>query len=117
MSIKHSNDHSIPYYHWWPRKDRTEWLQYSFEKPETVSSVKVYWFDDRPHGGCRIPDAWQILYDSGNGWKPVEIKGEYSVTRDDWDVVEFDPVITSALKLEVQLSEEFSSGVYEWEVW
>jgi len=117
MPVQHSNDHSVPYYHWWPRKDQTEWLQYTFDQPETVSRVRVYWFDDRPHGGCRIPDSWQVLYESGDGWKPVKVKGEYTITKDDWDEIEFEPVTTSALKLEVTLSKEFSSGIYEWEVW
>jgi hypothetical protein len=117
MRIEHSNDQTIPYYHWWPRKDQKEWLQYSFEKPETVSSVRVYWFDDRPDGGCRIPDSWQIFYKSENGWTPVQVQEKYTVTKDDWDEVEFKPVTTEGLKLEVQLSKEFSSGIYEWEVW
>jgi DUF1680 family protein len=46
-----SNDHSVPYYHWWPHKDQWEWIEYDFEKPETVSKTKVYWFDDGPDGG------------------------------------------------------------------
>jgi len=117
MPVKHSNDHSVPYYHWWPGKDQTEWLQYTFDQQETVSRVRVYWFDDRPHGGCRIPDSWQVLYESGNGWKPVKVKGEYTITKDAWDEIEFEPVTTSALKLEVTLNKEFSSGIYEWEVW
>jgi hypothetical protein len=117
MDIKHSNDHSIPYYHWWPGKDQTEWLQYEFEKEETISSVRVYWFDDRPHGGCRIPDSWEIFYKSGEGWIPVKAKAEYSITKDGWDEIEFESVTTNALKLQVQLSKEFSSGIYEWEVW
>ncbi|MCK4343865.1 MAG: glycoside hydrolase family 127 protein [Bacteroidales bacterium] len=117
MSIKHSNDRSIPYYHWWPRKDQMEWLQYTFEKPETVSGVKVYWFDDRPNGGCRIPASWEVFYDSGNGWKPVQVNGEYTFTKDDWDEIEFEAVTTGALRLQVKLSKEFSSGIYEWEVW
>jgi hypothetical protein len=117
MPIKHSNDHSIPYYHWWPRNNQLEWLQYDFEKPETIAHTKVYWFDDRPDGGCRIPDSWKVLYKDGDLWKPVKLKGEYAIKINDWDEVEFEPVQTTALKLQVQLSKEFSSGIYEWEVW
>jgi len=117
MPVQHSNDHSIPYYHWWPRKDRTEWLQYSFEKAERVSHVKIYWFDDRPHGGCRIPDSWEVQYESEGSWKPVVTKSAYTITRDDWDELTFEPVTTRALKLVVRLSEEYSGGIYEWEVW
>ncbi|MBN1926255.1 MAG: glycoside hydrolase family 127 protein [Prolixibacteraceae bacterium] len=109
-----SNDHTWPFYHWWPQNNSCEWVQYDFEKPETVSTVKVYWFDDGPWGGCRIPDAWEIQYKSGNEWKPVEAKTEYTVTKDSWDVVEFLPVKTSSVRMKVKLSKEFSSGIHEW---
>jgi len=50
-----------------------EWVQYDFSKPTTVSSVKVYWFDDTGQGECRIPESWQVLYRAGHSWKPVAI--------------------------------------------
>ncbi len=111
---ENSNDHSIQYYHWWPDKDQWEWIEYDFEKPENISKTKVYWFDDRPDGGCRIPDEWEILYLSDNIWKPVRAKTKYTVTRDGWDSLQFVPVRTSALKLKVKLNKDFSSGLYEW---
>jgi hypothetical protein len=113
---ENSNDHSIQYYHWWPDKDRWEWIEYDFEKPEKISKTKVYWFDDRPDGGCRIPDEWEILYLSDNIWKPVRAKTKYTVTRDGWDSLQFVPVKTVALKLKVKLNKDFSGGLYEWTV-
>ena len=67
-----SNDHSVSYYHWWPDKDKWEWVEYDFEKPETISKTKVYWYDDGPEGGCRIPDSWEILSLTGNMWESVK---------------------------------------------
>lgn len=109
-----SNDRSVTYYHWWPDKDQWAYVQYDFEKPETVSKSKVYWFDDRPDGGCRIPDEWELQYKTGNSWKPVKVNSGYPVTKDSWDSVDFEPVRTSAVKLRVKLNKEFSSGIYEW---
>jgi DUF1680 family protein len=109
-----SNDNSVSYYHWWPDKDQWEWIQYDFEVPEKVSKTKVFWFDDGPHGGCRIPDAWEILYLSENIWKPVRAKTKYTITRNGWDSLQFAPVKTSALKLKVKLNKDFSAGLYEW---
>jgi DUF1680 family protein len=111
-----SNDHSYPYYHWWPDKNQWEWVQYDFEKPETISKTKVYWFDDGPDGGCRTPDEWELLYKSGSTWKPVKIKTPYKVTKDTWDILSFEPVKTSALKLRVKLNKDFASGIHEWVV-
>lgn len=121
---KNSNDHSESYYHWWPDKDQWVYLQYDFEKPETISKTKVYWFDDGPDGGCRIPDEWEIQYKAGNTWKPVKIVVEkglrpfsgYPLTKDGWDSVEFEPVKASAVKVRIKLNKEFSAGIYEWVV-
>ena len=109
-----SNDHSVSYYHWWPDKDKWEWVEYDFEKPETISKTKVYWFDDGPGGGCRVPDEWEILYLNGNIWEPVKAKTSYKVTKDGWDSLAFKPVKASAVKIKVKLNKDFASGIYEW---
>ena len=109
-----SNDHSVLYYHWWPEKDKMEWVEYDFNKPEVVSKTKVYWFDDGPEGGCRIPDSWEILYLNGNIWEPVRAKIPYKVTKDGWDSLLFKPVKTTAVKIKVKLNKDFASGIYEW---
>ena len=109
-----SNDHDVMYFHWWPKKDTTEWIQYDFSEKTKVSECSVYWFDDGPGGGCRIPKSWRILYKSGNKWMPVKTAGKYPITKDKLDAIEFKPVTTTALRLEVNLPKEFASGVYEW---
>jgi DUF1680 family protein len=109
-----SNDHSVSYYHWWPEKDKWEWVEYNFEKPETISKTKVYWFDDGPDGGCRIPDEWEILYLNGNVWQPVKPLIPYKVTKNGWDSLIFKPVKATAVKIKVKLNKDFASGIYEW---
>jgi uncharacterized protein len=109
-----SNDHSVSYYQWWPDKDKMEWIEYDFEKPEIVSKTKVYWFDDGPEGGCRIPDSWEILYLNGNIWESVSSKSAYTVTRNGWDSLSFSPVRASAIKIKIKLNKNYSSGIYEW---
>ena len=61
------NDRSVPYYHWWPKEGTTEWLAYEFEKPAEVSSASVFWYDDGPWGGCRVPASWIIYYKDASG--------------------------------------------------
>ena len=92
------------------------WVQYDFEKTETVKRVEVYWFDDSPHGGCRIPASWELEYKSGSSWLPVSNPDEYTVTKDGYDVVKFKPVKTKALRLNVTLQENWSGGILEWKV-
>ncbi len=113
---KDSNDQSIPRFTWWARKGSREWVQYNFPEPRQVSGVEVYWFDDRPRGGCRVPHSWEVLYRDGRQWKPVEGAGAYGVERDRYNKVTFEPVKTSGLRLAVRLQENYSSGVLSWKV-
>jgi DUF1680 family protein len=116
LEPRNSDDHSIPYFHWWPKKNSLEWVQYEFKKPEKVSSVRVYWFDDRPYGGCRVPASWRVLYKDGAEWKPVANKDPYVVEKDKFTRVTFEPLETSALRLEVQLPKDSASGIHEFSV-
>ena len=110
-----SNDRSVIYYHWWPEKDTTHWIQYDFEKPTEISASKIYWFDDGPFGGCRIPASWKLIYKTDSGeWKAVETEVEYPIIKDKLNSIQFKKVITPAVKLEVQLSGDNSAGIYEW---
>jgi hypothetical protein len=109
-----SKDNTVPYFHWWPKKNSTEWVAYTFDTALTVSSCKVYWYDDGPWGGCRIPAAWKIYYQKDGQWVPVKNTTAYEIAKDKYNLVSFEPVITTALKLEVQLPVDNASGIHEW---
>ena len=112
-----ADDRSVSYYHWWPKKGTTEWLTYELPKPAKVSSSTVYWFDDEPWGGCRVPSAWTLFYRDPKGeWLPVEVRNTYGLKKGEPNTVEFVPVQTSAVKLEVVLPADNSAGLFEWEV-
>jgi hypothetical protein len=114
---KDENDRSIPYYHWWPKEGTTEWISYDFTAEKEVSRSTVYWFDDSPWGGCRVPQSWKVLYKNINGeWTQVENTNPYGTEKGVANQVSFKPVTTRALKLEVKLPEKNASGIYEWEV-
>jgi hypothetical protein len=111
-----SSDRSRPYLHWWPHKATTEWVQYDFAEAAEVSRVGVYWFDDMDRGECRVPESWKILFLKGDQWVPVSHEDSYGVTKDDYNWIAFEPVRTSALRLEIQSQNDFSSGILEWKV-
>jgi len=112
-----ASDRSVPYTHWWPAKNTTEWLSYDFKQAETVSTSTVYWFDDGPWGGCRVPKAWKLYYKTESGdWAEVKNPTEYGVGKGMANIVNFDPVKTTAMKLEIVQPAEFSCGVFEWSV-
>lgn len=105
-----------PYFDWWPRRGGTEWVEYAFAEPSTVSRAEVYWFDDTGRGSVRVPASWRILYKDGDVWTPVETADAYGVARDRYNAVTFKPVTTSGLRLEITAQKEWAVGVQEWKV-
>lgn len=111
-----SKDTNFPYLHWWPAKDTKEFIQYDFDVAQTVSESKIYWYDDSPWGGCRIPVSYKLLYKRGDQWLPVEATSPYEISKDKFNLLHFKPVNTTALRMEIQLPKEHATGVHEWAV-
>jgi DUF1680 family protein len=111
-----SSSDPASYYDWWPKKGSTEWVEYAFEKPATVSQSELYWFDDTGHGEVRVPASWRLMYKDGTDWKPVETTDAYGITKDRYNTVRFKPVNTTGLRLEVVMQPGWSAGIEEWRV-
>lgn len=107
-----SNDHNLPFFHWWPHSNQTEWISYTFDKPYTISKSRIFWFSDG--GGCKAPLRWRLYYDKDGKWEPVENKNEYGIQLNIINTTDFEPVTTTAVKIEVDLPEDCASGVHEW---
>jgi len=113
---KSSRDNSDIYFHWWPKKGTSEWVEYAFEKSATVSETEIYWFDDTGRGECRTPASWRLLYKDGETWKPVETSEPFGVEKDRFNKLTFKPVTTTGLRLEVTMQPNWSTGIQEWKV-
>ncbi|MDD5508235.1 MAG: glycoside hydrolase family 127 protein [Bacteroidales bacterium] len=113
-----SRDTDKYFFYWWLKKGTTEWVQYDFDRPYTVSEVRVYWllFDHYDYV-CRPPAEWKILYQKGSEWLPVINRDPYGREVDEYAKVSFDPVTTKALRLEAQLQKDHSAGILEWKVY
>ncbi len=111
-----SHDGSIPRFTWWNHRGTAEWVEWGFPTRRRVSSTSVYWFDDRPGGGCRVPRSWRVLYRVGERWLPVNGAAEAGTQPDGYNRVNFAPVDAEGLKLEVQLQPDSSAGILEWKV-
>ena len=112
-----SDDESIPRFTWWDHRGTKEWVQYDFDKSTRVSAVEIYWFDERRlKRHCRVPQSWRLLYKDGAGWKPVANPSAYGAAMDRYNRVTFDPVRTTALRIEVQLQPDWSCGILQWKV-
>jgi len=111
------NDFRVRHMDFWSRSPNPEeWVQYNFERAMKVSSVSVYWWDDRDNrGGCRVPDSWRLMYKDGDAWKPVQNLEPYGCERNQYNTVKFKPVATKALRIEIKQGTN-ASGVSEWKV-
>ena len=84
---------------------------------QTLSRSTVYWYDDAPWGGCRVPEWWKLYYkNSANQWVEVESASQYGTEKGVGNEVIFAPVTTQEMKLEVKLPAGNASGLFEWEV-
>ena len=113
---KSSQDNNIPRFTWWSHKGSKEWVQYTFESKTRVGGTAVYWFDDSPQGGCRPPVKWELQYLNGDEWIDVKNTSPYKTDLNQYNVVAFEPVFTSAVRLAVRLQRDFSGGILEWKI-
>ncbi len=116
LEPKNSNDQSIPFFHWWPKKGTQEWVQYDFDGQKTISGMEIYWFDDTGVGECRVPKSWRCLYKSGDQWKPLPDVSSYPVEKDRFNKITFQPIETDGVRIEIQLLPDYSTGIFEWKV-
>ena len=111
------DDRSIPYTHWWPKNNSTEWLAYEFKEATEISTSTVYWYDDQPWQGCKVPDSWKLYYKNDKGeWAEVGHPSGYPTDKGLPCTVTFDPVKTTSVKLELVQPVDKSCGVFEWSV-
>jgi hypothetical protein len=126
LIIPYNQNIPISNYYRWPMNDTTQWVQYLFKEPETLSSAKAYWYDnepsrmttwydDNPWTCCRVPESWELFYlDTKNEWQPVKALNEYGTKRDVYNEVNFEQVSTSSIRMVVKRHETCASGLQEW---
>ncbi|MBZ5618341.1 MAG: glycoside hydrolase family 127 protein [Acidobacteriia bacterium] len=93
-----SADESHLYFRIRPGPGERAWVEYEFKRPAKVSSAEVYWLNDKRF--CRLPASWRIVYKDGDYWLPVRAAGAYGIEKDRFNTVTFDPVTTTAVRLE-----------------
>lgn len=115
MEPQSSADESLPYFHWWLSKGEKESVQIDFEKPQEVSELSIYWFDDTGIGECRVPQSWKVYYKEGNDWRAVYPTNvhPYLTKKDKYNNVEFETVKTPSVKIEIQSQKDFAGGIHE----
>lgn len=113
--ITKSNIHPGSLCHFWPHKGGEEWIQYTWKTPQVITGSRHYWFDDTGYGECRLPESYVIQVLDGGEWKTVSAK-EFSNKLDDWLTVKFEPVKTTAIRLQIKQKAGFATGIHEWKI-
>ena len=104
-----SLDGSAAYLRLRPQEGSTAWVECALQGTERISSVEVYWKDNREF--CLPPKSWRLLYLQGKAWKPVPGAGTFGIAKDKFDAVTFDPVSTAGLRFEIELAgKSFKKG-------
>jgi hypothetical protein len=111
-----SYDQNMPRLTFWSDVSTAEWVQYDYAQPITTSSTSVYWYDDTGYGSTRVPQSWQLMYLDDGVWTPVPGASAYGTTVNAWNTVTFDPVQTTAVRMNVLLQPNVSAGILEWQV-
>lgn len=102
-------------YDFWPHNNTLEWVQYDFAQTEQISKIGICWFDDAKRGaGCSTPKSWKILVqkESGEWVEPTNVSG-YPIESEIMTYTTFDSIRAKAIRIELQLKENSSAGLYE----
>jgi len=117
VPVKNAFDNESSLVHWWPHFGTAEWLQYDFPAEEQVGTARVYFFDDEATGGgCRVPKSLALKYLENGTWRPVYFPEGFKIAKDGWTELQFEPVKTRSLRLEMTFQDGVSGGVHEFEV-
>ena len=112
-----AGDIDIPFFRWDDHKGTREWVQYDFDGPKQVSFAEINWAEGAEGDQKWAPPvSWVLQYRDGDDWKIVHTTDIYGRAAGKFNRVTFEPVTTSALRLEAQLPQDASSGIYEWRV-
>jgi hypothetical protein len=98
----------VPVFTWTPARGQTQWVQYTFPTEETIARVDLFW--------TVAPRSWRLLYQEGGTWKEVAPRGPYGRDVQTFIRLEFAPVTTMALRIEVVLAPEAPPALAEWRV-
>ncbi len=113
---RNSRDNRRGSYGNWPNQG-TQWVEYDWSQPISTKQIEVYWWDD--HQGVRLPKASRLKFWDGKNFTEVNTLGAtntFGIEGNKFNVTTFAEVATIKLRLEIDGSESFSTGILEWRV-
>jgi len=112
-----SADQTLPRWTTLPFKNRCENIIFQFDRPRTVGSISVFWYEDMTGDKVRLPREWWVDYRVGQGeWQRMNkyITDDYGVQRDQFNLVRpAAPLMCDSLLIRVLPTVGYCSGVHE----
>jgi beta-xylosidase len=106
-----SQDRSNLAYGNWPQQG-TQWIEYQWPTAQSLNKSSVYWFDDNQ--GIDVPASCQLQYWNGSQYVNVAGQSACGVNANVENVVTFNAVNTTRLRLNITSRSGLSTGVLEW---
>ena len=110
---RNSSDNRRGSYGNWPNTG-TQWVEYDWSQPVSTKQIEVYWWED--HQGVRLPKSCRVKFWDGNNFIEITNASGLGVAGDKFNVTTFGEVTTAKLRLEMDGTENFSTGILEWRV-
>lgn len=96
---------------------KPQWVQYAFPEESQIETCQVYFVADSGRdNSSQLPNSWRLLYRDGDEWRPVRASSAYAAQPNEFSTVNFEPVRTAAMRLELELDEGKSTDLAEWRV-
>ena len=112
---KNQEDTNLGHYEF-KQKSGMQYIEYTLPQATQIQSCTIYWFEDKD-AGCLTPKSWRILYKAYDGsWRPVVGANHYTCDKGVANTVQFNAIITPAVRLEVIQQDNAVAGLFEWEV-
>jgi hypothetical protein len=96
----------------WPQQG-TQWVEYRWANPVTLTRSAVYWFDDNQ--GIDLPASCQLQFWNGSAYVAVPGQSACGVAANTFNTITFPALTTTRLRLNITSRSGFSTGVLEWQ--
>jgi uncharacterized protein len=111
---RNSRDRRHEAYDSWPRKG-AEWVEYEWPEPVSTQRVEIYWLADG--WDVALPSEFELQSWNGREFVAVRNAKAGDITANQFNVVDFDAVQTTRLRLRFSGNGKKSAGIIQWRVW
>ncbi|WP_406311502.1 discoidin domain-containing protein [Streptosporangium sp. NBC_01639] len=105
-----SNDGVNPRWGCWPETGQ-QWVDLTWSSAKSLNKAEVYFFDDDQ--GIDMPASWKLQYWNGSAYVDVPGAGAYTLTKNQYNTVNFSATSTTRLRVLLTGTGTSSVGLLE----